>query len=589
MKKNLLLLLTAAIMLAFNGCALKKMVKNANLVTYNVTPNPIEYKAGKVPVGITINFPAKYFAKKAYLVATPVVTTKDGNKELPLKSFTLQGEGIKDNNPAIPYETGGSYNFNDTIAYDSTFRNSDLIIKVGVNKGGAGKTLSFASVKLAIGIITTPLLVDEGLIIDNGTVGNTGKGMMSVIVPTISLPQPQPEKQSLVLYYPLQQSKLDSKEQKKVDIDTFVKELSSIMTNPDMKFNGINVAAYASPDGPQNLNSGLVKGRGDNSTDFLKNKFKSNKVNAQDFMTRQTTPDEDWEGFKNAVSQSNMQDKELILRVLSMYSDPDVREKEIKKMSKVYDELRKDILPKLRRAEIVATYQTRQKTADELVSLGKTDPNRLSQDELFFAGQTATGMDKEMIYKKYNEKYPQDWRGFNNLGVYYIQNNQLTEAEIQLQKAENIDANNATIINNLGALYYAKEDYKKAKEYFQKAAGINPSDNINYNLGVLCIKEGKYAEAVQKFGATASYNKSLAQVMNGQTKESISTINNVNSQEAFYFYLKAVEYARDNDKTQCINNLRQAISKNANLKEYAKDDIEYRALFNDEDFKSVVQ
>lgn len=589
MKKNLLLLLATAVMLVFNGCALKKMVKNANLVTYNVTPNPIEYKAGNVPVGISVNFPAKYFAKKAYLVATPIITTKDGSKELPLKSFTLQGEGIKDNNPVIPYTSGGSYNYTDEIPYDPAFRNSDLIIKVGVNKGGAGKTLSFASVKIAIGIITTPLLVDEGLKIDNGTVGNTGKGMMSVVVPTISLPQPQPEKQSLVLYYPLQQSKLDSKEQKKVDIDSFIKKLSVKMSNPDMKFDGINVAAYASPDGPQNLNSGLVKGRGDNSTDFLKNKFKSQKVNAQDFMTRQTTPDEDWEGFKNAVQQSNMQDKELILRVLSMYSDPDVREKEIKKMSKVYDELRKDILPKLRRAEIVATYQTRQKTADELVSLGKTDPNRLSQDELFFAGQTATGMDKEMIYKTYNEKYPQDWRGFNNLGVYYIQNNQLTEAELQFQKAENIDANNASVINNLGVLYYAKGDFTKAEEYFKKAAGINPSDKINYNLGVIFIKQGKYAEAVQKFGASASYNKSLAQVLNGLTKESISTINNVNSQEAFYFYLKAVEYARDNDKTQCINNLKQAIAKNADLKNYAKDDVEFRALFNDEDFKSIVQ
>lgn len=589
MKKNVLFMLATVLMIVFSGCSLKKMVKNAQLVQYTVTPNPLEYKAGKVPVQISVSFPAKYFAKKAYLVATPVITTKDGSQELPLKSFTLQGEGVKDNNPVINYVSGGSYTYNDTADYNQLYRNSDLMIKVGVNKGGNGKSLTFATVKIGTGIITTPLLVDEGLKIDNGTVGNTGTGMMSVVTPTIPLPQSPEVKQSLVLYYPLQKANLDTKEQKKPDIDSFVNNLASQVKNPDMTLKGMDVAAYASPDGPVTLNHNLVGGRGSNSSDLMTNKFKKANVDAKDFLQRSTTPDEDWDGFKNAVQTSNLADKDIILRVLSMYQDPDVREKEIKKMSKVYDELRKDILPKLRRAEIIATYQVRQKTTDEIINLSKTDPNRLSQDELFFGAQSATGTDKEMIYKTYTSKYASDWKGFNNLGVYYITTNQLDQALLQLQKAENIDQNNASVINNMGVLYYAKGDYTNAEKYFKKASSLDPNDKINYNLGVIFIKQGKYADAVQKFGATASYNKSLAQVLNGQTNDAQKTLGNVNSQVAMYYYLLAVEAARNSDKNVALSNLKQAIAKDANLKAYALNDLEFRALFNDEDFKSVVQ
>jgi len=372
MKKFTFQLLAVVIAFAIGGCGLGKMVDDANLVQYQVTPDPLEMHAGKVPVQVSVTFPPKYFNKKAYLVITPYIVSKNGSDELQLKSTTLQGEKVRDNNPIINYKNGGSYTYIDTVDYDAVYRRSDLQLRISANKGGNGNSYSFASVNIAEGIVTTPELVKNGLAVDNGTLGNTGEGLMNLITPNVGLPPSRTEKTSLVLYYPLQKDRLTSKEQRKADIDSFLTEVKNIKDDADLNFKDLTVASYASPDGPQDLNHNLVEGRGKNSTDFLTKKFKKVELtDVEDFMKRETTPDEDWEGFKAAVQESNMEDKDVILRVLSMYSDPDVREREIKNMAAVYDKLRNEILPKLRRSEIIATYETRQKTPEELVNLGK--------------------------------------------------------------------------------------------------------------------------------------------------------------------------------------------------------------------------
>ncbi len=592
MKKLTIQLLAVIFILAVSGCGLNKMVDDASNIQYQVTPDPLELKAGQVPVEISVTFPAKYFNKKAYIVVTPTLASKDGNNEIEMHAQTLQGEKVKDNNPVIPYDAGGSYTYIDTLDYQAAYRMSDLQLKISANKGGNGKSYGFATVTIANGIITTPLLVDEGLKIDNGTQGNTGVGLMNTISPTVALPAASTGRQSLVLYYPLQKDQLTRAEQRKADVDSFLNNVIAMNTDADINFQGITVASYASPDGPLDLNHNLADGRGDNASKFMVNQFKNSdldQANQDDFLKRTTTTDEDWDGFQKAVQASNMADKDVILHVLSMYSDPEIREREIKKMANVYDELRNEILPKLRRSEIIATYQTRQKTASELISIGKTDPNSLDQVELFYASGAAEGTDKETILKSYTAKFSDDWKGFNNLGVYYLHSNQLDEAELQLQKAETADANNATIFNNMGVLYWAKGDVDKAAEYFKKAAQIDPNDEINYNLGIICIKKGHYDKAVQKFGSTPSYNKSLAQLLAGNTANATATLGNVNSEEAFYYYLKAVEAARDANTQEVFTNLQKAISKNADLKAYALNDMEFRNYFEDESFKSIVE
>jgi len=266
-----------------------------------------------------------------------------------------------------------------------------------------------------------------------------------------------------------------------------------------------------------------------------------------------------------------------------------VREREIKNLSAVYDELRNDILPQLRRSEIIATYETRQKTAQELINMGKTNPDKLSQVELFYGAQSAEGVDQETIYKNYTAKYTDDWKGFNNLGVYYIENNQLDDAEAQLQKAEAADANNSAVVNNMGVLYWAKGDYDKAAEYFNRAAELNPSDDINYNLGVICIKKGNYEKALEKFGSTPTFNKSLAQTLADKNSDAISTLKSVKSEEAYYYYLAAVEAAKNADDNGVFNNLKTAVQKDASIKDYARNDMEFARYFEDETFKSIIE
>jgi Tfp pilus assembly protein PilF len=591
MKKLAIQLLAVVLIFSLGGCGLNKMVDNAKNVKYQVNPNPLELQAGKVPLEINVTFPAKYFNKKAYLVITPFLVSKDGKDKIQFGSQTLQGEKVQDNNPVIPYKAGGSYTYRDTVAYNAVYRMSDLELHINASKGGNGKTYNFAAVKIANGIITTPELVEKGLIVDNGRLGNTMVGLMRAITPTVALPPSTTEKKSLVLYYPLQKDRLTSKEQRKPDVDSFLTTIKQLKKDTtDVKFQNVTIASYASPDGPIKLNHDLVQGRGQNSTSFITSKLKKEKVaDAKDFLKRETTPDEDWAGFKKAVQESNLADKDVILRVLSMYSDPNVREKEIKNMAAVYDKLKKEILPKLRRSEIIATYETRQKTPAELVSLGKSNPSSLSQVELFYGATAAEGTDKEIIYKNYISRYPQDWKGFNNLAVYYLKDNKLDSAETYLQKAEAAQQNVATVLNNYGVLEWAKGDRAKAAEYFNKAASLESNDDINYNLGVIAITEAKYDKAVQDFGSTSSFNKSLAQLLAGNTTDAINTLANVKSECAYYYYLKAVEAARNNSANDVFTNLKQAISKKADLKSYAANDLEFRNFFEDETFKSIVQ
>ncbi len=595
MKKIALQLLAVVLIFALGGCGVNKMVKDASNVKYNVTPNPLEMHAGKVPMSINVTFPPKYFNKQAYLVITPyLVSDIDKESEIAFKSQTLQGEKVKDNNPMISYKEGGAYKYVDTLDYNPIYRRSHVELRMNVSKGANGKKLQLATITVANGIITTPELVEKGLMVDNPIVKTAdGKmvGMMSTITPTIAKPQPREFAQKLVLYYPLQQSYLPVKEQRKPDVDSFLNTFKKYKEDPNLNLLGVDIASYASPDGPIPLNHDLVIGRGKTATGFVSKKFK--KVKEQDVVNtiqRATTPDEDWEGFKNLVEKSDIKDKDLILRVLQMYSDPNVREQEIKKMAEVYEVLKKDILPKLRRAEIQAKFKSVERTDEQYVDVAKNQPEILSQEELFYAAQVATGADKETLYKQYIAKYPNDWRAYNNLGVYYMENGKLDDAETQMLKANELDANNPSVINNLGAIYWLKGDYAKAKEYFQKAANLaGANENINYNLGVIDIMEGKYQEALDLFGARPTFNKALAQLLTGDAQAAENTINQVKSECAYYYYLKAVIAARLDKADDVYSNLQKAVAKKADLKDYAKNDLEFRKYFDEDQFKAIVE
>jgi len=600
---NFLVLILATVLTLGSCGSLKKMADNAHLVTYSVSPSPLEMHAGMVPVSVNVTFPPKYFHKKAYLVISPfIVSDNDKTKELALKVRTIQGEKVKDNNPdVISYKNGGSVSYKDTVPYEAIYRMSDLELRISANAGAA--PIAFGNVKIADGIITTPELVDQGLKVDNGSVGTGTGSAKTILAPPVSLPTSATAKaEPLKIYFEKQQSAITSKEQKDKKITDFVSSVKTISTDKEKEVVSVSVASYASPDGTTELNGKLVEDRYTTSQKFLADKMKKEGVKGAEnakFLSRTTTSQEDWDGFKTAVSASKIEDKELILKVLTMYSDWNVRDKEIKNMSKVYPKLANDILPILRRSEVTVEYKTTAKTKDQVIAIAKTSPKDLTATELLYAGQEATGADKETFYKAYLTTYPTDvnaWKANNNLGVYYIGADKLSDAKTYLEKANTLEANNASIMNNLGAMYMAlylknkkAEDLAKAQEYFTKAYAKASNDDIGYNLGVILIKQGKYSDAVTKFGSTASFNKALAQLLTDKPENASSTLKSVTSTDAYVYYLKAIAAAGQDKEADVLDNLKTAVGKNSALKAYAKNDMEFNKYFENATFKAIVE
>lgn len=609
MKKITFSIIAVSLMFLLGGCGLGKMVKNAELIERNVNPDPLEMHGGKVDANVTVKFPEKYFHKKAYLVVTPMLISDDKSNEYSFPAQTLQGEKIKDNNPAVLYKSGeiktGSKVRSDTtytfsMPYDPAYRMSDLELSINAKKGIDGESLSLVSVKIADGIITTPELVEKGLLVDNGEQGNTGTGTARTMETAKTLPSESRERVDLQIFYDLKKTNLRRDQKNKEEVDVFVNAVKNAKEDKDKKFEKFSIASYASPEGEDEMNQDLANGRGKTSLKFMKDELEDAEVEGSqddDFYTRQTTPAEDWAGFKEKLEESNMEDKELVLRVLSMYSDNDKRDEEIRKMTKIFDELRQTILPELRRSDIYAEFVIPQKSTSELVILGKSNPEDLSQVELFVAAQSAEGADQEAIYKTYIAQYPQDWTAPNNLATYYIKQDKLADAETYLQKAENIDNNQASIYNNYGVLYWAKGDFAKAKEYFQKAQAIEKTPEVGYNLGVLLIRQGVdsegnkvYDKAVASFaGGDATFNKALAELLNGSTSAAKSTLNAMECEHAYYYYLKAVVAARETNNAEIFENLQKAVKADASLKTYAAQDMEFRNVFDEPEFKSIVQ
>lgn len=586
---NYLALMLATAFLA-SGCnGLKQMAQNSHLIQREITPDPLEMHAGRVPVNITVTFPAKYFDKKAYIMVTPTIKSQLTQEEIKMRPATLQGSAVKDNNPIIDYKTGGTYTYKDTIDFADPYRRSDLVLNMRATKGN--ETNDVANVKIGDGINVTPLLVEEGLKVDNGTVGTgTGaKGSAMAIECKIAKPTSSITTKDLVMYYALQQGTLDRKELKKKDVQAFMDMLAEAADDVNTQIKSIEVASYASPDGPEAMNQKLVDQRGKTGEKFAKDQVKKIE-GAGDIISRQTTQSEDWEGFKRSIEASNIKDKDLILRVLSMYSDPTTREREIKNIAAAYTALKSGVLPQLRRSEIKATLQTKEKSDSELADLARNNFDELTQDEALYAS-TMNSLDnaaKIDLLKKYTAKYPNDWRGFNNLGVAYVKDNQISEAQAQFNKAKAIDSKQSAIFNNLGVCDLANGEVAKAKENLSKAKNVG-CDEAGYNLGIMQVRDGEYEKAVTNFGSKPSFNKALAQILAKNVDDAERTLNALNSQDAMCYYLRAIIGSRKNDENVALNNLRSAIEKDGRLKHYAKFDVEFIRYFENPTFQGIVE
>jgi len=570
-KRNYIPIVVAAIILTSCG-GLKKMQDKANTVSFNVTPNPLEMHGGEVKVAIKGKFPEKYFNKNAVLTLTPTLKYATGETEL--DPLVLQGENVKANNQVIKY-TGGDFNYSSKVAYNDAMRRSDLVIKMKAQI--KDKTpIDIAAPKVADGIITTPLLVK----IDPKVIYYSDK-----YVRTTS------QSVAAKIYFDIMKYNIKPTELKKDEIKNLESTLKNLSNEERKQLREALILAYASPDGDINkINTPLSKNRGTAAQDYFVKALKQAKLTQQqqkDLLKVTSTP-EDWEGFKQLLETSDIRDKELILRVLSMYSDPEVREKEIRNIAAAFQEIAEKILPKLRRSEIKLNIDVIGYSDEELISLAQSKPENLGLEELLRAASLINDVDTKLaIYQKAFDKYPNDSRAINNIGCIYMSQRKFAEAQNAFEKARSLNDDNV-VKNNLGAALLAQKQFDKAEELLTAAMGAG--DEVNYNLGIIKIVKGDYKTAVTYFGGKPSFNTALAQLLNGEGDKALATLNQLGEvDDAHVYYLKAIISARQGKEEGVMNNLRTAIAKNSALKNYAKDDVEFIKYFNNEAFSAIVK
>ncbi len=393
-----------------SGCAgLNKMKKNAGDIQFKVTPEVLESHAGKVDVAIDGRFPAKYFNKKATLTATPVLKYEGGKTSL--DPVTVQGESVEANNKVIGYTNGGNVNYKDAFDYDEAMSKSELYVNLTASKGA--KSVTFDPIKIADGVIATSELVvnnPKPVLGVSREANTTGK-----YDPNIDAFQRiVPDEMMADIHYLINRSNIRKEEVEQSDVTNFEDYTKKANDDEKIDLKGVEVAAYASPDGTIDLNTDLAAARKNTSSEFLIKKLKEAGINID--LKAKYTP-EDWEGFKELMEKSNIQDKELILRVLSMYNDPEVREREIRNLSQAFTDVADQILPQLRRAKMTTSVDFIGKTDDELKDVAKSNPSSLNPAELLYAATLFEGNDDQLaIYNSFSKIYPNDWRGPNNTG-----------------------------------------------------------------------------------------------------------------------------------------------------------------------------
>jgi tetratricopeptide (TPR) repeat protein len=562
-----ILILAAILVSSCSG--LNKMKKNAGLIKYDVVPKVLEAHAGAVNVEITGSFPASYFDKKTTLTATPVLTYANG--ETAFKEVKVQGESVQENNQVITYN-GGNFKYTASVPYKDDMRVSQLMLRAKAVRGT--KSLDFDPVKLADGVIATSTLVNEHA---------KSIAMKDNYVRIV------PESEAADINYLINQFDIRSTELKAEDIAALKDYIKNVAADANRQFKGVGISSYASPDGPTPLNTKLSGNRGTTADKFLKKEFdKIDAAKAAGFFDEKTTP-EDWEGFKTEVEKSTIQDKDLILRVLSMYSDPDVREKEIKNMAAAYEVLKTDVLPKLRRSKFLVNVDKIGRSDEQILAQAKSDPSVLSLEELLYAGTLTKDANEQLaFYQAALKANPTCIRAANNIGYALMSLGKTDEAIAAYEVAKGIN-NNDVVKNNLGFCYLVKGDIPKAKELFTSMTAATPESK--WGLGVIAITEGKYDDAVNYFGTEPCFNLALAQLLKKDVNKAKVTLDSAGEMcpDGRGQYLKAVVGARLDDRNYMLNGLRDAVAKKADWKAYAKTDLELAKFWNDDTFKSIVQ
>lgn len=559
------LALSSAILLMVGCASPNKMIKNATTVAYEVSPNPLEMKGDSVEVTITGKYPAKFFNKSAVVVVTPTLTWEGGSASY--DKVTLQGEKVQGNADVISYETGGSFTYSGKVPYEEGMLQSELILKSTVSVKGKD-AVDLQSKKVADGVLSTAALLENDALSIEAMNQFKRRQVISA------------ESQ---INFLISQATVRSKELAKDDIKEMKAFIKSAEQDSSIEFKNAQIFAFASPDGSEETNSTLAESR----------QKAAEKVVAKvvDGEILGTFTAEDWEGFRQLMQASSIENKEVILSVLSKYSDPVAREAEIKKMAVVYKQIADEILPELRRSKIVINAEKIGKSDSLLIVMG-TSPvgaDTLTIEEYLFASTVATSPEESAtILQNATTVYPESWRVYNNLGVVYAEQGDLAKAQQAFNKADELSDGDKAVKNNLGVIAVKQGDLAKGLEYFEMAQGAG--SEVKYNMGVIKVKEGDYASAVSMFGSNATFNAALAKLLNGDVDGALQTITKASEDDnALAYYLKAIIGARTKNPDMIVSNLKVAIEKDPTLRERAKKDLEFKDYFEDANFKSVVR
>ena len=562
-KKLYLPLLMAMVVALFSSCSKKMGELSADYFT--VTPQVLEAVGGKVPATINGKFPEKYFNKKAVVEVTPVLKWNGG--EAKGQPATFQGEKVEGNDQTISYKMGGSYTMKTSFDYVPEMAKSELYLEFKATIGK--KVVTIPAVKIADGVISTSELV-------NNTLGNANPALGEDAFQRIIK-----EKHDANIMFLIQQANIRSSELKTAK--EFNKEVANVNEAANKKISNIEVSAYASPDGGVSLNTTLAENREDNTTKMLSKDLKKAKIDAP-IDAKYTA--QDWEGFQELVSKSNIQDKELILRVIAMYQDPAQRESEIKNISAVYKELANTILPQLRRSRLTLNYEIIGKSDEEITKLASSNPSELNVEELLYAATlTSDPAKQEAIYAQATKQFPNDYRGYNNLGKLAYQAGNIDKAESYFKKAASVNAT-PEVNMNLGLISLMKGDKAAAEAYFGKAAGTK---ELGESMGNLYIAQGQYERAVNSFGDSKTNSAALAQILAKDYNKAKNTLANVERPDAYTDYLMAVLGARTNNSSMVTSSLKSAVAKDSSLAKKAATDLEFAKFFTNADFMNIIK
>jgi len=528
---------------------------------FNTNPTPLETVGQNVPGTVNGSIPAKFMVKNAKVTATPVISWGQGSdNEVTANPVIIQGENVRANGQVVSFNDGGNVVIPFNVEYQPEMASSDLYLDFTVDQNG--KVYTLPRVKVGYGVVATSTLASAKTVTPAVAKDNFQKVIN--------------EKYSADIHFLINQANIRASETNSAQYIDLNKRLQEAHAAPNQEIAGLTVNSYASPEGTFKFNEQLAERREKATTGLLEGQLKKDKITEFGELTSSFTP-EDWEGFQQLVEKSDIQDKELILGVLSMYKDPEQREREIRNLSSVFNELADQILPQLRYSRVMASINIIGKSDAELINIFNTDTKQLTVDEILYIATLTDDNNKKMeVYNRAAQLYPDDYRTYNNLGLTQYVAGDYKSAAANFDKARKLNPQSREAEMNLGLMSLLNGEYAKANEQIGSAAGVPEAADA---LGVYYLTQGEIAKANTAFGDAKTNNAALAQILAKDYSAAKSTLAAIATPDATTYYLTAVLGARTNNENMVMSNLRQAIRLDKSVLSRAQKDLEF-AKFN---------